>query len=97
MKYLFSLILLLSVTFACKSKASAEEELENKLKQTMKEHLDANSKLNTVATVKDVIFDDRGKYYYCEFKVNLHNPNKDTSGTMVAMISKDFKTVERSQ
>jgi hypothetical protein len=97
MKYFFSFLLLLSLAVGCKSKASAETELENKLIKTMKDYLDANAKLSTVATVKDVIYDDRGKYYYCEFHVNLHNVNKDTTGTMVALISKDFKTVERSQ
>jgi hypothetical protein len=97
MKYFFSLLLLLSLAVGCNNKPSAEAELENKLKKTMKEYLDGKAKLETVATVKDVIYDDRGKYYYCEFHVNLHNANKDTTGTMVAMISKDFKTVERSQ
>jgi len=97
MKYFFSFLLLLSLAFGCKNKASAEAELENKLMKTMKEYLDGNAKFGTVATVKDVIYDDRGKYYYCEFNVNLYNVNKDTTGTMVAMISKDFKTVERSQ
>lgn len=97
MKYFFNLLLLLSLVIGCKSKASAEAELENKLKKTMKEYLDTNAKMGTVAAVNDVIFDDRGKYYYCEFKVNLHNASKDTTGTMVAMISKDFTTVERSQ
>jgi hypothetical protein len=97
MKYLLSIFLLLSMAIGCKDKASAEAELENKLMGAMKEHLVSNAKLETEVTVKDVIYDDREKYYYCEFHVNMKNANKDTTGTMVALISKDFKTVERSQ
>ena len=97
MRYVFSLLLVIAITAGCNDNKSSEEELENKLMQTMKDYLDKNSKLGVITTVKDVIFDDRNKYYYCEFHVNMHSANKDTTGTMVALISKDFQTVERSQ
>jgi len=97
MKYLFSLILFTAIITSCKNKKSSGDETENKLMQTMKDYLDQNAKLGVVATVKDVLYDERTKYYYCEFHVNMHSANKDTTGTMVALISKDFKTVERSQ
>ena len=85
------------IVTACKDNKSSEEKLENKLMETMKEYLDNNSRPGVVSTVKDVLYDDRGKYYYCEFHVNRRSANKDTAGTMVALIYKDFKTVERSQ
>ena len=97
MKYLFHLLFAAAIIIGCKETKSAEEELESKLMQTMKEHLDKNARPGVVSTVKDVLYDDRNKYYYCEFHVNLRSADKDTTGTMVALISKDFKTVERSQ
>ena len=98
MKYLLCILLIVTTAAGCKeTKSSGEAQLEKKLMQTMKEYLEVNARLGTVATVKDVLYDDRNKYYYCEFHVNLHSANKDTTGTMVALISKDFKTVERSQ
>ncbi|SRR5258706_3206338 len=97
MKYLLCILFIVMTAAGCKETKSQEAQLEKKLMQTMKEYLEANARLGTVATVKDVLYDDRNKYYYCEFHVNLHSANKDTTGTMVALISKDFKTVERSQ
>jgi hypothetical protein len=97
MKYFFSLLLLLALGAGCKDKESPETELENKLMKTMKDYLDKNAKLGVLVTVKEVTFDDRKDHYYCEFRVNMHSANKDTTGTMVAIISSDFKSVERSQ
>jgi hypothetical protein len=65
--------------------------------KTMKDYLDKDAKPGVLVTVREVTFDDRKDYYYCEFRVNMRSANKDTTGTMVALISNDFKTVERNQ
>ena len=97
MKYFFSLLLLLALGAGCKEKESPEAELENKLMKTMKDYLEKGAKPSVFVTVREVIFDARKDHYYCEFRVNMRSVNKDTTGTMVALISNDFKTVERSQ
>jgi hypothetical protein len=97
MKHLFYLLFAMMIIGSCKEKQSSEKALEDKLMQTMKQHLDKNARPGVESTVIDVLFDERDRHYYCEFRVNLKSSDKDTTGTMVALISKDFKTVERSQ
>jgi hypothetical protein len=97
MKYFFSLFFFLALSAGCKEKKTSEAELENKLMKTMTDYLAKNANPGVAVNVKDVLFYDKKDYYYCEFRVNMHSVNKDTTGTMVAIISHDFSKVERSQ
>ncbi len=97
MKYFFSLVFLLALGAGCKEKQSSEARVEKKLKETMKDYLDQKPHPGVVFTVKDVIFYANKNHYNCEFRVNMHTDKKDTTGTMVAIISNDFSKVERSQ
>lgn len=91
------LIMLLAGLFSCGPRFNSEEELESKLMETMQEHLRFNSRQGVTFTVKEVIWAEKNKDYFCEFRVRMQDGQKDTVGTMTALVSKDFKTVERSQ
>ena len=97
MKYFIPVLFMLLMGAACKQKPMTEAQVENKLKKTMNDYLEKNSKSKVVFTVKDVIYYSEKEHYYCEFKVNMRADNKDSTGTMTAIISSDFSTVERSQ
>lgn len=97
MKYILSLFFVLVLGTACQEKKYSQAELEDKLKQTMKDYLVKTSNPGITVTVKEVIFYDEKNQFICEFKVNMRSATKDTTGTMSAIISSDFKKVERSQ
>jgi hypothetical protein len=99
MKYLFTFMLLLAFIAGCKPRVISGVELETKLKETMQNYLDTTLRPEAKATIKDVVyFPERSKSsYICEFHVNLHFGNRDTTGVMTAIISNDFKKVERRQ
>jgi hypothetical protein len=99
MKYFYSLILLLALGTACKQKVLSGKELEDKLKETMTEHLHKTLKPGTEFTIKDMTYyaDKIKKYYICTFDVTVHSGNKDTSGVMKAFIPNDFSKVDRTQ
>lgn len=96
MKYVFTLVLLIALV-ACKQKVLSGVDLQNKLVSTMQDFLDKTPQPGTTFKVKDVIYytDVKKKSYDCEFQVNMHSDNKDTVGTMMAIISNDFKKVDR--
>lgn len=93
----FLLLFLLAGALSCGSRVSSETELEARLIKTMQDHLKATARPGVEFNVKEVIWAEKSKDYYCEFRVRMKNDAKDTIGTMVALISKDFKSVERSQ
>ena len=95
MKYTILLFLFFLCT-DCKEKKT-DAEIESKLGQTMNNYLNSQNKQNTTFKVKDVLFTEKKDDYYCEFKVNMKSTDKDTTGTMTAFISKDFKKVQRGQ
>lgn len=95
MRYI--LIMLLAGLFSCGPRFSTEAELESKLMETMQEHLRLSARQGVTFTVKEVIWAEKSKDYFCEFRVRMQDGSKDTVGTMTALVSKDFKTVERSQ
>jgi hypothetical protein len=99
MKYFFSFILLLTIGTACKQKVLSGQELEDKLKETMTEHLHKTLPPGTVFMIKDIAYypEKLKKVYICTFNVEVHTGNKDTTGTMTAFISNDFKKVDRTQ
>jgi hypothetical protein len=99
MKYFFSLILLVSLGIGCKQKILSGKELEDKLIQTMADHLHKTLKPGVEFTIKDVsYYPEKGKkLYICTFHVDMHTGNKDTTGIMTALIPNDFSKVERTQ
>jgi hypothetical protein len=99
MKYYFTFILFLLFTAGCKPKELSGTALENKLIETMDNHLKETLQPGVKYTIKDVAYypEKEKKDYICEFHVDMHYANKDTSGTVSAIISNDFKNVERKQ
>jgi hypothetical protein len=99
MKYFFTLVFLLTLGAGCKQKVLSGTELENKLKETMKDYLHKTLQPGTEVTIKDISYYPvkEKKLYLCEFHVNMHTNNKDTTGLMAATISNDFKEVHRTQ
>ena len=99
MKYIISCILFLALGTGCKPKELTGDKLKAKLVETMDDYLHKTLKPGVVITIKDVIYytDKEDKSYLCEFPVNMHFNNSDTTGTVAATISNDFKTVKRTQ
>ena len=88
----------LFVMLACKH-ASTREEVEDKLKKSMTEYL-YKSVNNDSSQVKfkvlNVIFFEEKNLYRCEFDVQMKRiKGGDTTGTMSADISKNFKNISR--
>lgn len=99
MKHFFAFIFLFTLGTGCKPKVISGVELENKLKETMNDYLHKTLKPGTEVTVKDVIYypEKTKKMYICEFHVNIHLGNNDTTGVVAATISNDFSKVTRTQ
>lgn len=93
----FFLLFLLTGLLSCGPQVSSEAELEAKLIKAMENHLKANARPGVQFTVKEAIWAEKTKEYFCEFKVRMQDGIQDTTGTMTALISKDFSSVERSQ
>ncbi len=99
MKYFFAFIFLLALNTGCKPRVISGAELENKLMETMDDYLHKTLQPGTTITIKDVKYypDKRKRLYVCQFTVNMHFANSDTTGLVAALISNDFKKVERTQ
>lgn len=99
MKFLLTILFILSLEMGCQPKVLSGPELENKLKETMKEYLDTTLQPRVKATVNGVIFypEKEKKRYICQFSVTMHYHDRDTTGTVVATITNDFEKIERKQ
>ena len=87
--------------FSCFHQQSKKEVVEN-LKTAMDLYLNHDPRIDSSKvkfTVLEVTYSETPKYYNCNFKVNLKDQTsgivKDTTGIMVASISRDFKDVSR--
>jgi hypothetical protein len=93
-------ILLISVfCFACVM-SNSEPDVETDLKSAMQKYLYSqvnNDSSNVQYRVQSVIFynDAKNNFYICDFTVYMKVRSFDTTGTMRATISRDFKTVKR--
>jgi hypothetical protein len=98
MKLLLALFVVVSV-MACRQKMLSGPELQQKLIETMQNYLDKEDHPGIVFTVKDVTYfpEVKKKTYDCEFKVAMRTAQRDTTGSMLAYISNDFKTVQRTR
>ncbi|HCL84140.1 MAG TPA: hypothetical protein DIC22_09205 [Chitinophagaceae bacterium] len=88
--------------FSC-VKRQGKKELEDNLKAAMGVYLNHRPGIDTSRvqfTVLEVVYYDDKKDYICDFKVHMKEKTpdqiKDTTGTMRARISRDFKDVTRS-
>lgn len=99
MKYIICFLLVFTAAIGCKPKVLSGADLENKLKETMAVHLNKTPHPEVQFNVKKVTyFPETDKNdYICKFQVDMHYKDKDTTGIMKAVISNDFKSVERIQ
>src|SRR3982751_6745046 len=98
MKLRFLVLLGCLFALACKAKDPALK-IQDDLKNAMQTYLYKganNDSSNVKYHVEQVIYfdDDIKKKYVCEFTVHLKTKLFDTTGTMKAYISRDFKKVE---
>jgi len=97
MKKIF-ILFFLATLFSCKERT--REDLENRLKTTMRDYLyeQVNNDSSRVKyDVQSVIFYPERDYYHCEFNVRVKSATMDTTGTMIADIKGDFKEVRRTR
>jgi len=96
MKY-FAIAMALVAVIGCKRKLSGTD-IENELKNAMRQHLYKAIKYDSAKTQFDVqtvtYFEDKNSFE-CEFKVRVTAHNYDTTGIMRATVSKDFSKVIR--
>jgi hypothetical protein len=99
MKYFFTYILFFALGAGCKPKVLSGAELQNKLIETMSGYLHKTLRPGIEFTIKDVIYYPVAakNFYICQFHVNMHFSNKDTTGIMEASITNDFSKVVRTQ
>lgn len=99
MKYFISFILFFFLFSSCKQKVLTGVALQNKLIETMNNYLDTTLLPGTRVTVKDVAFypEASQKLYNCRFHVRIQYKNHDTTGIVIASITNDFKTIDRTQ
>ena len=99
MKYFFTFIVLVAISAGCKPKVISGDQLENKLIETMNDYLHKTLQHGVEFTIKDVTYypEKTKKLYICQFHVNMHFSNKDTTGIVAATISNDFSKIVRTQ
>jgi hypothetical protein len=85
-------------------KKETPREIAESLKTTMNIYLNHDPRIDNSRVkfnVLDVVYFEDRSAYVCEFKVNMKEKTKsriiDTTGTMGARISKDYKTVSRNR
>ncbi len=92
-------MLSLALVAGCKPRELSGAALQNKLIQTMSDHLHKTLNPATTFVVKDVVYftDVKKKEYICQFNVTMNLQGKDTTGIVAATISNDFNKVVRNQ
>lgn len=100
-RYIITFLLGGILLFSCFKKTS-KKEVEENLKTAMGLYLNHQPKIDSSRVkfnVLEVVYFEDKTDYICEFKVNMKEKHdtilKDTTGSMSANISKDFKTVSR--
>lgn len=100
MRLRFLNLLFLGVLLSCKAKDSNPGAVEDELNNAMRAHLYSavhNDSSKVKYNIEKTIYFEDADKYICEFTVSVHAASFDTTGIMKANISKDFKTVKRSQ
>ncbi len=99
MKYFITFILVLFLNAGCKQKLLSGVKLQNKLISTMDDYLHKTLEPGVAFKIKDVMYypEVKEKLYVCQFHVDMHYKNKDTTGIVAATISNDFKKIIRTE
>ena len=99
MKYFFTFMVILAIGTGCKPKVLSGKALEDKLISTMGDYLHKTLKPDINFTIKNVTYftEVDKKLYDCRFNVYMHSSTVDTTGTMWATITNDFKEVVRTR
>jgi hypothetical protein len=99
MKNFLTFFLLVSIVGGCKPKLLTKTALQNKLIETMADHLHKTLNPGVTFTINQVIYypDKNQNDFDCEFTVRMKYQGKDTTGIVAATISGDFKRVIRTQ
>ncbi len=99
MKYFHLLLLLTTLTVACKEKVLSGKKLEDKLKSTMSGYLDSTHTSGIKATIQNMSYyaDKSRKAYLCRFTVSFKSNDHDSTGVMTAIIPDDFSRVTTSK
>ena len=82
---------------SCKKRIS-KSDVEASLKTAMTHYLNTQPSIDSNKIkfiVKEVSFYEEKDMYACEFKVELKTPHSDTTGMMVADVTKNFERVIR--
>ncbi len=91
------IIISLCIATACK-RTMTHDEVEFQLKKAMErglyETINNDSSKTKFEVLKVAFFEDKN-FYDCEFIVRLKEPGYDTTGSMAAYITKDFKKMNR--
>lgn len=95
MKIFATTILCYFIFMACKRNVSVETALNNAMLDHLYKATNYDSS-HIKYRIQEVVYFEEPVNYTCEFKVRLIVGNElDTTGTMTADISKDYKTVKR--
>ncbi|HTS44353.1 MAG TPA: hypothetical protein VMH01_08155 [Puia sp.] len=98
MRFVILMLMFVSV-IGCERKLS-RSEVESELKKALTNHLYKSINYDSAKVkfiVQDVNFFEDKEVYDCEFHVHMITKTKDTTGIMVAAISKDFTNVNRKR
>ena len=94
------LLFMITSFVACQKKPADRKKIETRLKTAMQNYLYKERNYdssNVTYNVQHVTFFEDKTFFDCEFKVHMFvkSKNFDTTGVMLARISKDFSTVSR--
>lgn len=98
-KYFFAITLFITIGVGCKHKPPKRTSLENKLIETMSIYLHQTLNPGVTFNIQNVncVPEKSQKLFICQFNVDIHYKDKDTSGIMMANISYDFEKVTRTK
>ena len=98
-KYFFTIILFFILGIGCKPNPPKRTFLEKKLIETMSIYLRKTLNPGVTFNIQNVncVPEKVQKLFVCQFNVDIHYKDKDTSGIMMANISYDFEKVTRTK
>jgi hypothetical protein len=99
LKYFFVTILLFTIGIGCKPKQPKRTFLEKKLIETMSIYLHKTLNPGVTFDIESVnwVPEKAQKLFVCQFNMDIHYKDKDTTGIMMANISYDFEKITRTK
>ena len=96
----YAVLFLTFLLFACNAMDGKDQDPREKLKAAMIDALYKAVNYDSSKVkyrIEEVIYYEDTKYYDCQFKLTMmRSGNTDTTGSVWAFISKDFKEVKRT-